>query len=463
MPTNQLTQNSRLEDWLSARAESPATRHSYVDHWNILVQFCSARGKDPNTIVDGFRAARLQGEQQKEMFLEEWQDLIRAFTSYLKGKYVSMSFAVRLSILKSYFKFWKIPLEVTLPRRTYVTYHNRDLQKSEIKKILSNASLRDRAIFLMLLESGMRVGSCASLKYWQIKEDYEQSRVPMRISLPSAVLKDKVGDRFTFIGVDGFKALQDYLQTRPPLKKDDDYVFESERAAKEGAIPERSLAQSISTKFNRLVQKLGIDHSVGKGKPKQIRLHGLRKYFFNNMKADSDYKRFWMGHSLGVEQHYISREIEEHRKKYGEGYKFVRIYETIESNIDLHQQIRERDEQLRQLSERMEKLSPLLRMMEDPKAREDLKLYSAAYLETDDSQKAEEAKKQGKSYERRVVLDLTDEQIAKVNEVTNRLDIDISKALQKALNLTIDDLMKKSATKKSKKAEKNEAVSHSDQ
>jgi hypothetical protein len=32
-----------------------------------------------------------------------------------------------------------------------------------------------------------------------------------------------------------------------------------------------------------------------------------------------------MGHSIGVEQHYISRNVEEHRKKYADGYQYLRL------------------------------------------------------------------------------------------------------------------------------------------
>jgi site-specific recombinase XerD len=354
------TQSSRMEDWLSAKAESPHSRRNYTDHWNIFVKFCLVRGKDPNKIVDGFRAVKLQGEQQKDLFLEEWQDLIRAHSTDLKKKYAPMSFAVRLSVLRSYFKYWKIPLEVDLPRHTYVTYHNRDITRAEVKKILSNASLRDRAVLLVLVESRMRVGCCVSLKYWMIKGEYEQSIVPMQIKLPSSALKDHVGDRFTFIGEDGFRALQDYLEARPRLK-DDDYVFGTERAR---STSERSLAQSISTKFNRLVLKLGIDHSAGVRKPKQIRLHGLRKYFYNNMRADSDYRKFWMGHTLGVQAHYISRDPEEHRKRYAEGYKYLRIFEpSPESLTEVYEQMRTKDKEIKALKQSVAKLQATVDMM----------------------------------------------------------------------------------------------------
>jgi uncharacterized coiled-coil protein SlyX len=151
-----------------------------------------------------------------------------------------------------------------------------------------------------------------------------------------------VGDRWTFLGEDGFRELQNYLARRLPLN-DNDFVFRSE---KEGRVKgEQFSAASLSTKFNRLVQKLGIDKSTGqKGRPKQIRLHGLRKYFFNNLKTDQDYRNFWMGHSLSVDAHYISRDVEEHRKRYTEGYPYLRLYES--DPLSIVNQLHERDEEI---------------------------------------------------------------------------------------------------------------------
>ena len=45
----------------------------------------------------------------------------------------------------------------------------------------------------------------------------------MRILTPAETLKDHVGDRWSFIGEDGEKALREYLKPRMPLK-DQDYV-----------------------------------------------------------------------------------------------------------------------------------------------------------------------------------------------------------------------------------------------
>jgi len=261
-----------------------------------------------------------------------------------------------MATLKSFFQFWNIPLSVNLPKRACVIYHNRDLKREEVRQILTFASPGDRVIWLVMAESGMRAKTAIRLKYWQIKEDFEAKRVPMRIILPSASLKDHVGDRFTFIGEDGFRELNEYLRRRLPLK-DDGYVFASEKQGKVNG--EQFSVASLSVKFNRLVQKLGLDTSKG-GKPKSVRMHALRKYFRNNMKADSSFIRFWMGHSLGVDAHYITRDIERHRQEYAKGYEFLRIFEPSAISLtEVLKVVKEKDMEIKMLRERLEKLEAI--------------------------------------------------------------------------------------------------------
>ena len=346
--------NVRIEDWLSQVCESPKTRDSYLKAWDNFTKFCQGRSKNPGSLVDDFRAAKMLGEPQKDAFLEKWQDVIRAFNTWLKPpRYAPLTVKNHLVGIKSFLRYWDIPLKVDLPKHCYVLYHNRDIKKEELKKILTFASPRDRVIWLIMAESGMRSDNATNLKYFQIKEDFEAARIPVKISLPSATLKDHVGDRFTFIGYEGFRELANYLHGKK--LGPNDYVFASE---KQGLCKgEQFTPASLSVKFNRLVQKLGIDYSRGKrqevGRPKlkEIRLHGLRKYFRNNHGADSSYIEFWLGHSLGVDNHYISRDVEHHRKKYAEGYESLRVFET--GGTDLRGQLAERDKEVRELKEKV--------------------------------------------------------------------------------------------------------------
>jgi len=346
--------NSWVEDWLNTVCESHKTLESYVRLIEAFASFSAKRGLNFEGIVEDWRRVKRLGESEREDWLNKWSDTVRGFNSYLKRKGLApLTVKNFMATLKSFFRFWNIPISVNLPKRACVIYHNRDLKREEIRQILTFASPRDRVIWLVMAESGMRAETAISLKYWQIKEDFEAKRIPMRIILPSSSLKDHVGDRFTFIGEDGFKELSEYLRRRLPLK-DDDYVFASEKQGKVKG--EQFSVASLSVKFNRLVQKLGLDTSKG-GKPKSVRMHALRKYFRNNMRADSSFVRFWMGHSLGVDAHYITRDVERHRQEYAKGYEFLRIFEPSAISLtELLKVVKEKDMEIKTLKERLERL-----------------------------------------------------------------------------------------------------------
>jgi integrase len=364
--------NSWVEDWLNTVCESNKTLESYVNQIEAFASFSATRGLNFEGIVEDWRRVKRLGEAEREDFLDKWSDTVRGFNSYLKRRGLApLTIKNFMATLKSFFRFWDIPINISLPKRACVIYHNRDLTREEIRQILTFASPRDRVIWLVMAESGMRAETAINLRYWQIKQDFEAKpkRIPMRILLPSESLKDHVGDRFTFIGEDGVRELSEYLSRRLPLK-DEDYVFASEKAGKVKG--EQFSVASLSVKFNRLVQKLGIETSKG-GKPKSVRMHALRKYFRNNMKADSSFVRFWMGHSLGVDAHYITRDVERHRQEYAKGYEYLRIFEPSAISVtEILEQLRRKDEETKalkqeiaELRQRLEALTPEYRLREE--------------------------------------------------------------------------------------------------
>jgi integrase len=318
--------NSWVEDWIAQVCESETTKRVYLNDIRIFEKFLRDKWNISFAdVVNDWRQVRRKGINESEEFIEQWNDIVKSFNTYLKSQSYTPLFVKKvLTTVKSFFHFWDIPVKVLLPKNACVMFHNKDLTKEELRQILAYASPRDRVIWLLMAESGMRGSTAVSLQYWQIKEDFESGKVPMCIKLPSASLKDHVGDRFTFIGEDGYKALKEYLTPRMPLA-DSDLIFASERKGKVSG--ETSSVASLSVKFSRIVLKLKLAECRGR-KPKAIRLHGLRKYFRNNMKAESAYVEFWLGHTLGTDAHYISRDISVHRKEYAKGYESLRIYET---------------------------------------------------------------------------------------------------------------------------------------
>lgn len=353
-----------IEDWLAERAESEETKGSYKRNIHIFAEFSDKRwNTNFNGVVLNWRKAKRAGDAEREDFLEHWNDIVRNFNTYIKRKYAPLSVKKILTTVKSFLGFWNIPVNVRLPKRACVTYHNRDLTREELRQILTHASPRDRVAWLIMAESGMRASTLINLKYWQIKDDFEKGKIPMRIMLPSSSLKDRVGDRWTFIGEDGYKELKEYLKPRKPLR-DDDYVIVSE---KQGKVKGKQFTySSLSVKFSRIVLKLDLAKPKGR-KPKAIRMHSLRKYFRNNIKADTAYREFWMGHSLRTDEHYISRDVETHRNEYAKGYQHLRIYEPSEALskhyvtvAELKEQLKMKDQDIKELKETVAKVKPLI-------------------------------------------------------------------------------------------------------
>jgi len=221
----------------------------------------------------------------------------------------------------------------------------------------------------MMLESGVRPDNLLNLRYRHIKADFEADKVPMRIVIPQALTKDKVGDRWSFIGEDAFNCLKEYLSLRKEIN-DDDFIFQKEKFRNGKG---RMTESAISNIFRETVLKLGLTDEGEYSKPKQLRLYTLRKYFRNTIKADSGYREFWMLHSLGTDQHYISRDIEEHRRRYKEAYASIRIYqvetseeiEMLKKSYDrkLEDQEQKYKERIRELENRLNQFNGITHLL----------------------------------------------------------------------------------------------------
>ena len=342
------------ELWINQVSESTSTRRRYlIDIAQFESWAMENYGLSVRDLPSKWREAKYSGEVEKEKFLDKLSDILKDYFAYVKGKYTPLSVKRAMSVIMSFLHAFDIPVKPLRVRYPYVVYHNRDITKEEIKQILENSDVRNRAIFFMLYESGMRPITLVNLKWKHIKSDF--GNVPMKIELTSDILKCRVTQRFTFIGSEGFKALKTYLATRLPLK-DNELVFVPEKG---GA--KKLTAQALSQAFNKLVLKLKLSEPQGK-KPKDLRLYCLRKAFrkFMASAVDSAYVEFWMGHT-STATHYLSRDIEHHRKLYQKGYENLRLYEIPSEDIaKLKLENIELRIQIEKLGKRLETLERLL-------------------------------------------------------------------------------------------------------
>jgi integrase len=347
-----ILQNKSINLWLKKACGSEITARGYT---NRIRRFFKYVETEPDELLLAWKEAKYDSVRAKEKFVDDWTEKVEEYVYSNFANHAPTTRMTELTAILSFFKHNRIPVQVGREKHVYVKYHNRDLKREEIQRIVEHANIRDSTFFLIMLESGLRPNTIVQLQYKHIKKDFQAKRVPMMIELPSELLKDRVEPRWTFIGEDGFRRLTQYLKPRMPLK-DDDLIFLPERSdsTRRYVSPE-----SFSIKFSKIALKLGITKRRGKGKPKEVRLYNLRKYFMNNIKCDTAFREFWMGHKT-TQTHYVSRDHERHREEYSKAYDNLRTFALEKSEVEnLRKRLNGQDEVIKSLKREVKELRKL--------------------------------------------------------------------------------------------------------
>lgn len=228
----------------------------------------------------------------------------------------------------------------------------------EIRKILNFAHIRDKALFMTMLSSGLRVGTAMSLKV----KDYERHK-------DIAIIHVKGGEGrklsegmwyWTFITPETRKVVDAYLEWRErvgePLTPESPLFSAIEKEK------HFSFITNLSRQWRRLVEKAGLDKKIEGTGWLDIHLHTLRKFFHTKCKGagiSRDYYDFWMGHTQGLDlaDSYWREEIEKHEKEYRKAIPDLSIFEAPKtiSKEDVRKEVAKTipDEVLKPIAERL--------------------------------------------------------------------------------------------------------------
>jgi len=343
---------SNVERWLKSAS---GTRLTEQDYRYKLKRFCEYYNINAETIINKWKKVKYEDWRDREKFVDKLNERLQDYYLSLSG-YTSLSRKGLVSPIISFLKFYGINAKISKEKYTCVKYGNRAITKEEIKRILEHSNLRDRTFYLMALETGLRPNTLVQLQYKHIKEDFEKDIIPMAINVPAMIVKDKVGDRISFIGEDGFKSLKEYLSPRLPLK-DNDYLFAPLKPLRTKDTPYLK-RNTFTNQFSKQVIRLGIEKQREKLKPKKISLYSLRKYFRNNIGLDRSVREYFMGHSLGTDAFYIDRtNIDKYRKMYADAYPKIRIYEHIPTEVkEFKDKLETAKEEIKTLKKQVEQL-----------------------------------------------------------------------------------------------------------
>ncbi|MEF8848837.1 MAG: tyrosine-type recombinase/integrase [Candidatus Thermoplasmatota archaeon] len=170
--------------------------------------------------------------------------------------------------------------------------------KEQLAEILSNGRIQEKAFFMVLATSGMRIGEATQLKL----EDIDFSNRPTKINVRAEYTKTNE-ERFTFITEESSRYVKEWLKQRElylqyalktaeklnkPKSEEDGRVFPFE-------------AQTARKWWKRLLKKVDLDERDKQTGFLVYRPHTLRKFFRSNFvkaatERPTDYAEALLGH-----------------------------------------------------------------------------------------------------------------------------------------------------------------------
>jgi integrase len=199
----------------------------------------------------------------------------------------------------------------------------------ELRKILNFAHIRDKALFMAMLSSGLRVGTAMSLKL----KDYERLEELAIVHVQGGEGR-KLSEGmwyWTFVTPEARKVVDSYLEWREHIGEK--LTPKSPLFAAVEKDKPFSYITNVSRQWRRLVERASLDKMIEGTGWLDIHLHTLRKFFHTKCKGSGisrDYYDFWMGHTQGLDlaDSYWREEIGKHLEEYRKAIPHLSIFEA---------------------------------------------------------------------------------------------------------------------------------------
>jgi len=255
-------------------------------------------------------------------------------------------------------KFWK-----NIANRTKGSFSVTDdyiPTREELREILQHGSIKARAMFLVMVSSGIRIGELTKLYL----DDIEVDKKPARIHIRYGIAKNR-NPRTVFISNEAVNSLNSWLKER------DDYLKRAVKKASHFKIKKPSKDDRIFPMdtntcrqiWNGLLKKSGYSRKDKTTGWERTHPHCLRKYFSSHIKMSRDMVEGLLGHSGYLGKSYPRYTEKELMKEYQKAEPSISIFETPidEERLEhLETEIKRRDEKLKVQEEDIEFLKSKL-------------------------------------------------------------------------------------------------------
>ena len=306
-----------------SRDDGKGTQAHYL---NYLIRFCWWYGKNPDQII----AQRIEDMKSSDLNRRlRFETLVMEF--YLGYEKQNKLVAARESAvaLKSFFKFNSAQINIKSPKKVHEVQRER-LTIEEVKKMLEFCDVREKALILVLLQSGMRPQTVTWLSYGHVRIDLESGTLPVRIRLTAFEVKGKYAPYTALLGKDACKALKRYLDYRRRGTK---------KIAPEAIRDSSPLFRQISKlkpityeEIRNLIKKV----RKAAGIEKRVTPYAFRRTFQTIMERHLPAHPNWVDHLMGHIKFsgaqgdaYSRPTIEELTEAYKEAEPFISVSETL--------------------------------------------------------------------------------------------------------------------------------------
>lgn len=242
-----------------------------------------------------------------------------------------------------------------------IQIRDRIATSEELRRVLSNkTSLRDRALFMMAVSSGLRIGTIASLKVGDLTPYENTAFVTVAGGKGRKLAKGK--EYHTWVTPEAFTTIQDYLKTRNNPDKDAP-LFCKVNNGDEGI---SIYPQNIARLWLKMIKRAKLFKKIENHSMYDLHVHTLRKFFQTRSKLAGCETRFvdlWLGHTASeyLNGSYFRPDIRESYNEYKKAISDLTIFGKEE--LELHSvktKLETENQELRkEISDLRQQLTPL--------------------------------------------------------------------------------------------------------
>ena len=329
MNLDDISTDPRVNQWF-ASGISPSTQVNYTIYMKM---FCECAGKTPNELIEESiketKAGLLISERRTGEYITKYKKFLN------DKKFAPKTQAVAISTIKSFYMAFdmQLPSGLLKMRKSLPQKENQNfLNREDIKKLVANAkNLRDKAIILFMVSSGMARAEVLNLRIKDVSFDNNNiGTVAIRRGKSQT-------DYITFVSPEATQAVRNYFEERNrdkdlKIKGNDDYIFVTYYNGKNDSHKGKQLGgRTFLKNFHELGEQLGYGNGDFMIKS---RSHALRKFFASTLENAGMPKNkidFMLGHTpSGNDFAYFQTDIEKLKELYVKYLPAITFERTIE-------------------------------------------------------------------------------------------------------------------------------------